>query len=86
MSSEQDDIREEMSATGKLGDLTSILHKYMDEAGVVKSRKIQRRVRLLSIKHQQALLEIKALKLELQILKEDDVVSVLNRIAAAMAC
>ena len=73
MSSEQDDIREKMSATGKLGGLTSILHKYMDEAGVGKSTKIQRRVRLLSIKHQQALLEIKALKLELQILKEDDV-------------
>ena len=60
----------EKSATSRLGGLTSVLHRYMDEAGIEKADKVQRRVRMMALKHQQALLEIKALRLEIEMLTE----------------
>ena len=62
----------EESAISRLGGLTSVLHRYMDEAGIEKADKVQRRVRMLALKHQQALLEIKALRLQIEMLTESD--------------
>ena len=55
---------------GKLGGLTATIHRYMDEAGIEKAAKVQRRVRMLALRYQMALIEIKSLKLQLQILQE----------------
>jgi len=56
------------SESGKLGGLTSILHRYMDQAGITKDAKVQRRVRHLLLRYQQSQLEIKRLNLELDAL------------------
>lgn len=58
--------------SGKLGGLTSILHRYMDQAGISKDFKVQRRVRRLLLRYQQAQLEIKRLNLELDSLHGRD--------------
>ena len=65
-------MRAEMSATGKLGGLTSCLNRYMDQADIPKAGKVQRRVRLLLLRYQQAQLEIKSLQLQLDILAGKD--------------
>ena len=59
-------LRELDSVTGKLGGLSSLLHKYADQAGIPKASKVQSRVRLLLLRYQQAQLEIKALELQLR--------------------
>lgn len=67
MAAEKNDLLGELnSVRGKLGGLSSALHKYADQAGIPKASKVQSRMRLLLLRYQQAQLEIKALELQLR--------------------
>ena len=64
---ERNDLMRELnSVTGKLGGLSATLHKYADQAGMPKAKKVQARIRLMMLRYQQAQLEITALKLQLE--------------------
>lgn len=62
----RDLLHQEKSANSKMAGQMGAIAKYMDIAGIPKQAKIQRRVKLLAVLYQQALLENKRLTVLLE--------------------